>query len=194
MYAALPEEKADAVMRGTRKVNSIFSGFVRGKLLDSLIIGILCFICCSLLKMPYTPLVSVVVGVTNVIPFFGPFLGAIPSFFLILLVDPIKSLYFLLFVLALQQLDGNFIGPKILGDSTGLPSLWVIIAILVGGSFFGVAGMFFGVPVCACLYNLVAFLVNRRLAEKDLPVETERYTAPLPSEQTPDIPKKAEKA
>ena len=97
-------------------------------------------------------------------------------------------------MLALQQLDGNFIGPKILGDSTGLPSLWVIIAILVGGSFFGVAGMFFGVPVCACLYNLVAFLVNRRLAEKDLPVETERYTAPLPSEQTPDIPKKAEKA
>ena len=141
--------------------------------------------------MPYTPLVSVFVGVTNVIPFFGPFLGAIPSFFLILLVDPIQSLYFLLFVLALQQLDGNVIGPKILGESTGLSSLWVIIAILVGGSFFGVAGMFFGVPVCACLYSLVAFLVDRRLAEKDLPVETEHYTAPLPEQETePEKPEK----
>ena len=144
----------------------------------------LCFIGCSLLDMPYTPLVSVFVGVTNVIPFFCLFPGAIPSFLLILLVNPIQSLYFLLFVLALQQLDGNVIGPKILGESTGLSSLWVIIAILVGGSFFGVAGMFFGVPVCACLYSLVAFLVNRRLAEKDLPVETEHYTAPLPEQET----------
>ena len=193
-YSLFSGDRVYWIFRGANKADHIFSGFVRGKLLDSLIIGILCFIGCSILNMPYTPLVSVFVGVTNVIPFFGPFLGAIPSFFLILLVDPIQSLYFLLFVLALQQLDGNVIGPKILGESTGLSSLWVIIAILVGGSFFGVAGMFFGVPVCACLYSLVAFLVNRRLAEKDLPVETERYTAPLPSEQTPDIPKKKEKA
>ena len=184
IYSLFPADKVYWIFRGTAKMDRIFSGFVRGKLLDSLIIGILCFIGCSLLKMPYTPLVSVIVGVTNVIPFFGPFLGAIPSFFLILLVNPIQSLYFLLFVLALQQLDGNFIGPKILGDSTGLSSLWVIIAILVGGSFFGVAGMFFGVPVCACLYSLTAFLVERRLAEKDLPVETERYTAPLPENRT----------
>ena len=171
------------IFRGAARADSIFSGFVRGKLLDSLIIGVLCFIGCSVLKMPYTPLVSVFVGVTNVIPFFGPFLGAIPSLFLILLVNPLKALYFLLFVLALQQLDGNVIGPKILGDSTGLSSLWVIIAILVGGSFFGVAGMFFGVPVCACLYNLVAFMVDRRLAEKDLPVESTHYTAPLPESE-----------
>ena len=185
------EEAVYWVFRGSAKVDRIFSGFVRGKLLDSLIIGVLCFIGCSLLDMPYTPLVSVFVGVTNVIPFFGPFLGAIPSFFLILLVNPIQSLYFLLFVLALQQLDGNVIGPKILGESTGLSSLWVIIAILVGGSFFGVAGMFFGVPVCACLYSLVAFLVDRRLAEKDLPVETEHYTAPLPEQETePEKPEK----
>ena len=193
-YSLFSGDRVYWIFRGANKADHIFSGFVRGKLLDSLIIGILCFIGCSILNMPYTPLVSVFVGVTNVIPFFGPFLGAIPSFFLILLVDPIQSLYFLLFVLALQQLDGNVIGPKILGESTGLSSLWVIIAILVGGSFFGVAGMFFGVPVCACLYSLVAFLVDRRLVEKDLPVETERYTAPLPSEQTPDIPKKKEKA
>ena len=171
------------IFRGAARADSIFAGFVRGKLLDSLIIGVLCFIGCSVLKMPYTPLVSVFVGVTNVIPFFGPFLGAIPSLFLILLVNPLKALYFLLFVLALQQLDGNVIGPKILGDSTGLSSLWVIIAILVGGSFFGVAGMFFGVPVCACLYNLVAFMVDRRLAEKDLPVESTHYTAPLPESE-----------
>ena len=182
-YSLFSKEKVYWIFQGANKVDHIFSGFVRGKLLDSLIIGVLCFIGCSVLKMPYTPLVSVFVGVTNVIPFFGPFLGAIPSLFLILLVNPLKALYFLLFVLALQQLDGNVIGPKILGDSTGLSSLWVIIAILVGGSFFGVAGMFFGVPVCACLYNLVAFMVDRRLAEKDLPVESTHYTAPLPESE-----------
>lgn len=168
------------VLRGVHKVDSIFSGFVRGKLLDSLIIGILCFICCSILKFPYTPLVSVIVGVTNIIPFFGPFLGAIPSTFLILLVSPIKALYFLIFVLALQQLDGNVIGPKILGGTTGLSSLWVIIAILVGGSFFGIPGMFFGVPVCACLYSAAAFFIERRLKKKHLPVETAAYGADTP--------------
>ena len=182
-YSLFSRDQVYWIFRGAARADSIFAGFVRGKLLDSLIIGVLCFIGCSVLKMPYTPLVSVFVGVTNVIPFFGPFLGAIPSLFLILLVNPLKALYFLLFVLALQQLDGNVIGPKILGDSTGLSSLWVIIAILVGGSFFGVAGMFFGVPVCACLYNLVAFMVDRRLAEKDLPVESTHYTAPLPESE-----------
>lgn len=168
------------ILRGARKADEIFSGFVRGKLLDSLIIGILCFIGCSILDFPYTPLVSVVVGVTNVIPFFGPFLGAIPSTFLILLASPIKALYFVIFVLALQQLDGNVIGPKILGDKTGLSSLWVIFAILVGGSFFGVPGMFFGVPVCACLYGAWDFFVNARLRQKHFPVETEAYTGEPP--------------
>ena len=175
VYSIFSEDKVSWIMRGTRKADSIFSGFVRGKLLDSLIIGILCFIGCSILRFPYTPLVSVIVGVTNVIPFFGPFLGAIPSIFLILLVSPLQAVYFSLFVLALQQLDGNVIGPKILGDKTGLSSLWVIVAILVGGSFFGFAGMFFGVPVCACLYSLVTFLVERRLENKQLPVKTEAY-------------------
>ena len=168
---------AQWVLRGARKVDEIFAGFVRGKLLDSLIIGILCFICCSIFGFPYTPLVSVIVGVTNVIPFFGPFLGAIPSIFLILLVSPLQALYFALFVLALQQLDGNIIGPLILGDKTGISSLWVIIAILVGGSFFGVAGMFFGVPVCACLLSAVSFFVNSRLRRRDLPVDITAYSA-----------------
>lgn len=178
------------VLRGTRKVDRIFSGFVRGKLLDSLIIGILCFIGCSLLNFPYTPLVSVIVGVTNIIPFFGPFLGAIPSLFLILLADPIKALYFLLFVFGLQQLDGNVIGPKILGDKTGLSSLWVIIAILVGGHFFGLVGMFFGVPACACLYCLITFLVEVRLGKKNLPLAVEAYAADPPAAAEPPATEK----
>ena len=191
VYSLVPTRVGDFLVEEARGAYRILSGFINGKLLDSLIIGIICFVGCSILKFPYTPLVSVIVGVTNVIPFFGPFLGAIPSIFLILLVNPLQAVYFMLFVLALQQLDGNVIGPKILGDKTGLSSLWVIIAILVGGSFFGVAGMFFGVPVCACLYSLVAFLVDRRLAEKDLPVETEHYTAPLPEQETePEKPEK----
>lgn len=175
------------ILRGVHKVDSIFSGFVRGKLLDSLIIGVLCFFGCSILDFPYTPLVSVIVGVTNVIPFFGPFLGAIPSAFLILLASPIKAVYFAIFVLALQQLDGNVIGPKILGDKTGLSSLWVIFAILVGGSFFGVVGMFFGVPVCACIYSALEFYVNVRLRKKNLPVETETYTTDTAAASPEDL-------
>lgn len=177
VYSLFPQEQVGLVLRGVRRADIIFSGFVRGKLLDSIIIGVLCFVCCSILKFPYTPLVSVFVGVTNVIPFFGPFLGAIPSTFLILLVSPRQALYFVIFVLALQQLDGNVIGPKILGNTTGLSSLWVIIAILVGGGFFGVVGMFFGVPVCACLNSLINFFVDARLRKKGLSPESAEYTA-----------------
>lgn len=195
VYSLFPREYVSLILRGVRKADGIFSGFVRGKLLDSIIIGILCFVGCSILKFPYTPLVSVFVGVTNIIPFFGPFLGAIPSTFLILLVSPMKALYFVIFVLALQQLDGNVIGPKILGNTTGLSSLWVIIAILVGGGFFGIAGMFFGVPVCACLHSLMNFFVDVRLRKKGLPLEAGDYAAggkhgPKPPEgEPPDGPK-----
>ena len=177
IYSLFPREQVGLVLRGARRADIIFSGFVRGKLLDSIIIGILCFIGCSVLKFPYTPLVSVFVGVTNIIPFFGPFLGAIPSTFLILLVSPRQALYFVIFVLALQQLDGNVIGPKILGNTTGLSSLWVIIAILVGGGFFGIVGMFFGVPVCACLNSLVNFFVEARLRKKGLSPDSGEYMA-----------------
>ena len=175
VYAAFSEKNADAVMRGTRTVDRIFSGFVRGKLLDSLIIGIICFIGCSLLNMPYTPLVSVVVGVTNVIPFFGPFLGAVPSAFLILLVSPKQCLIFVIFIVVLQQFDGNILGPKILGDATGISSFWVIVAILVGGGFGGVLGMFLGVPIFACVQELVKYLLNRRLRHRDMPTEAYAY-------------------
>lgn len=177
IYATFRKETAELLLKGLHNMNQVFSGFVRGKLLDSLIMGILCFIGCSILNMPYTPLVSVVVGVTNVIPFFGPFLGAIPSAFLILLVNPLKCLYFVLFIILLQQLDGNVIGPKILGDSTGISSFWVIVAILVGGGFFGVPGMFFGVPVFACLRLLIKWLMDRRLTRRGMPTEASAYIA-----------------
>lgn len=159
-----PKTYARLAVEG-RTVDRVFSGFVRGKLLDSLIIGVLCFLFSLLFRFPYAPLISVIVGVTNIIPFFGPFLGAIPSAFLILLIDPMKSLYFVLFILVLQQIDGNVIGPRILGDSTGLPGFWVIVAILLGGGFFGIAGMFLGVPVFACIYRSIAFFCRPRKAE-----------------------------
>ena len=182
------------MLTGLHNTNQVFSGFVRGKLLDSLIIGILCFIGCSILKMPYTPLVSVVVGVTNIIPFFGPFLGAIPSAFLILLVSPLKCLYFIIFIVLLQQLDGNVIGPKILGDSTGISSFWVIVAILVGGGFFGVPGMFFGVPVFACLRMLVKWLMDRRLARRGMPTEASAYVERKEALQRERAPEKEPEA
>ena len=171
LYSAVNEENYHAALRALRKAHGIFNGFVRGKLLDSLLIGILCFIGASFLKLPYTPLISVVVGVTNLIPFFGPFLGAIPCAFLILLISPIKCLYFIIFIFVLQQIDGNVIGPKILGDSTELSGFWVIVAILLGGGFFGVLGMFLGVPVFACLHALVNYHRDKRLRMKG--VETD---------------------
>lgn len=179
-YTFFPEDRAALLIRGVKAVNRIFSGFVRGKLLDSLIIGILCFFFSSLFKFPYAPLVSVVVGITNIIPFFGPFLGAIPSAFLILLDSPIKCLYFIIFVLVLQQFDGNILGPKILGDSTGLSSFWVIVAILVGGGLGGIAGMFLGVPIFACFYTGVRTYSDYRLKKKGLPVDTASYTSYKP--------------
>jgi len=192
LYALLQEEQARWVVRATRKTNQIFSGFVRGKMLDSLIIGILCFIGCSIFSLPYTPLVSVVVGVTNMIPFFGPFLGAAPSAFLILLVSPKQCLIFIVFIIVLQQIDGNIIGPKILGDATGISSFWVVVAITVGGGFAGVLGMFLGVPIFACLQTLVKYLTDRRLEKRHMPLEACEYVhrdqEPMPPEEPPAPP------
>lgn len=192
LYALLQEEQARWMVRATRKTNQIFSGFVRGKMLDSLIIGILCFIGCSIFSLPYTPLVSVVVGVTNMIPFFGPFLGAAPSAFLILLVSPKQCLIFIVFIIVLQQIDGNIIGPKILGDATGISSFWVVVAITVGGGFAGVLGMFLGVPIFACLQTLVKYLTDRRLEKRHMPLEACEYVhrdqEPMPPEEPPVPP------
>lgn len=161
--AALPHKHYRRIHHEVKKIDRIFSGFVRGKVLDSLIIGILCFFFCSLFRFPYAPLVSVLVGVTNVIPFFGPFLGAIPSALLILLVDPLQCLYFIILIVALQQFDGNVLGPRILSESLGISGFWVIVAILLGGSFFGVLGMFLGVPVFACIYSSIRYQCSEKL-------------------------------
>lgn len=174
-YALLPAKQANAVVRTVHKSHQIFGGFISGKILDSLIIGVLSFFILSLLQMPYTVLVSVIVGVTNVIPFFGPYLGAIPSAILIMLASPIQGIYFIIFILILQQVDGNIIGPKILGDSTGLSSFWVVFAILVGGGMFGIPGMIMGVPVFAVIYYIVRNIINYILQKKRLPKETQQY-------------------
>ena len=163
-----------------------------GRVRKYAIIGILCFIGCSIFSLPYTPLVSVVVGVTNMIPFFGPFLGAAPSAFLILLVSPKQCLIFIVFIIVLQQIDGNIIGPKILGDATGISSFWVVVAITVGGGFAGVLGMFLGVPIFACLQTLVKYLTDRQLEKRHMPLEACEYVhrdqEPMPPEEPPAPP------
>lgn len=176
VYATLKPKRANLLIHIARKANSIFTGFIIGKIIDSAIIGVLCFIGISLLKMPYVLLVSVIVGVTNVIPVFGPYIGAVPSAILILLVDPIKGLYFIIFIILLQQLDGNVIGPTILGDSTGLSPFWVLTSIVVGGGLFGVLGMILGVPTFALFYYIFKMIVNQKLEQKELPTETVCYT------------------
>ncbi len=175
VYAVFKPSHANMILHLTLKSNEIFGGFIIGKLIDSAIIGVLCFIGLSLLNMPYALLVSVIVGVTNVIPFFGPYIGAIPSAVLIMLADPRKGLYFILFILVLQQIDGNIIGPKILGDSTGLSAFWVVFSILLGGGLFGFVGMILGVPTFAVIYYVINMLINHRLEVKKLPTETECY-------------------
>lgn len=174
-YSVFPVKIANKVVEELRYVNKTFSGFIIGKILDSLIIGILCFICLTVMRMPYTLLVSVIIGVTNVIPFFGPFIGAIPSAFLILLVSPMQCLYFLIFILLLQQFDGNILGPKILGDSTGISSFGVLFSILLFGGLFGFVGMIIGVPTFAVLQRLSSELVDYLLERKQLKTSTDAY-------------------
>lgn len=175
VYAVFKPSSANMILHLTIKSNEIFGGFIIGKIIDSAIIGVLCFVGLSLLDMPYTMLVSVIVGVTNVIPFFGPYIGAIPSAILILLADPKMGIYFIIFILCLQQLDGNIIGPKILGDSTGLSAFWVVFSILLGGGLFGFLGMILGVPTFAVIYYITDMLVTNRLKGKKLPTETDCY-------------------
>ena len=181
-YSIFPTRIADFLVEETRSAYRILSGFINGKLLDSLIIGIIALVCCNLLKFPYPMLLAVIIGVTNVIPFFGPFIGAIPCALLILLVSPLQCLYFCIFVLILQQFDGNILGPKILGDSTGLDSFWVLFSILLFGGLFGFGGMVLGVPVFAMFYSVVSRLVRCGLRRKALPEDTAAYlgkTGPL---------------
>ena len=174
-YAFLSLDRANRFISNVRFANKTFGGFFVGKILDSIIIGLICFIVTSIIGTPFCLLISVIIGVTNIIPFFGPFLGAIPSIILILLIDPLQAIYFLIFVIILQQIDGNIIGPKILGNSTGLSSFWVIFSITLFGGIWGVFGMIVGVPIFAVLFAFVKSLVESRLKSQNLHHETAKY-------------------
>lgn len=178
LFAILPEKFAQSVMDEVKAIDKMFGGFIVGKIVDSFIIGIICFVVLSFMDMPYTMLVSVIVGVTNIIPFFGPFIGAIPSIILILLQEPIKALYFAIFILILQQLDGNIIGPYILRGSTGLSSFWVLFSILLFGGLFGFVGMIIGVPIWAIILQGVKRLTQYLLDKKKVTLDDQGKLVP----------------
>ena len=181
--SALKPKWAELLLDEVAFIDRMFGGFIDGKILDSAIIGVLCYIGCTIFRFPNALLVSAVVGITNVIPFFGPIIGAVPSTLLILIESPIKALWFVVFVLALQQLDGNVIGPKILGDRTGLSSFWVLFTIILFGGLWGVFGMVIGVPLFAVIYDTVKKLVRRGLDKKGQIEVWEQYKADYPDEE-----------
>ena len=181
--SALKPKWAELLLDEVAFIDRMFGGFIDGKILDSAIIGVLCYIGCTIFRFPNALLVSAVVGITNVIPFFGPIIGAVPSTLLILIESPIKALWFVVFVLALQQLDGNVIGPKILGDRTGLSSFWVLFTIILFGGLWGVFGMVIGVPLFGVIYDTVKKLVRRGLDKKGQIEVWEQYKADYPDEE-----------
>ena len=187
-HAVLPKKASTSFFRVCSRTNSSISGFITGKIIDSIIIGILCFICMKVMKLNFAVLISVIVGITNVIPFFGPFIGAIPSALLLLVSYPRQVIPFVILILIIQQLDGNVIGPKILGQSTGISAFWVLFSILFGGGLFGFAGMILGVPVFAVIYSLFSEYINYLLEKKNMSTVTEDY---IPK---PPVPEKAETA
>lgn len=175
LYSVFTIEAADKIREGLAFTDKTFMGFINGKILDSAIIGLICYIVCAILNMPYALLVSVIVGVTNIIPFFGPFIGAVPSAIIILMVSPAKALIFVIFIIILQQVDGNIIGPKILGNSTGITGFWVMFAIILGAGLFGFWGMLLGVPVFVLIYTVIDRAIVKKLKKSDLPWETADY-------------------
>jgi len=189
IIALVKREKADRLFVVSSRSFAVFTGFINGKIVDSLIIGILCYIGMLIIGLPYPSLIATIIGVTNIIPFFGPIIGLVPCALLILLIKPIQALYFAIFILALQQLDGNVIGPHILGDRVGLPSFWILISITVFGSMFGFAGMLFGVPVFAVIYMLFKEFIEKKLTDKGAPISTNAY---YDVSETLDLVKKAE--
>lgn len=176
LYAFLKEKRADRIIEIGQITNEMFSKFINGKMVDSLIIGIICFVGMNFIYAPYAILIAIIIGVTNMIPFFGPFIGAIPSILILFMVSPLDSLIFAAFVLALQQFDGNILGPKILGDSTGLAPIWVLVSITIGGGLMGFVGMLIGVPTFAVFYSLLSENMDKRLANKKIVVDRENMT------------------
>ena len=169
------EKHTTIVLDLANRTNLTFGRFIGGKIVDSAIIGVLTFIILAIFKMPYVLLISVIIGITNIIPFFGPFIGAIPSAIIILFVSPVQALWFLVIILVIQQVDGNIIGPKILGDSIGISAFWILFSILVAGKLFGLVGMIIGVPMFALIYSVIKDIIEARLRYKGLPTETEKY-------------------
>ena len=184
LFSFLKEKRANRIIEIGNLTNEMFSKFINGKALDSLIIGILCFIGMIFIYSPYAILIAIIVGVTNMIPFFGPFIGAIPSTLILLMVSPFDALIFVAFVLALQQFDGNILGPKILGDSTGLAPIWVLVSITIGGGLMGFVGMIIGVPTFAVFYSLLSENMDKRLSRKNIVADREKMTlTPLEKEE-----------
>ena len=192
VFGILPNRVADKTLSVCARTNSSISGFISGKIVDSIIIGCLCFVTMTIMKFDFVVLISVIVGITNVIPFFGPFIGAIPSALLLLVAAPKQVIPFLILILIIQQLDGNVIGPKILGQTTGISAFWVLFSILVGGGLFGFAGMLLGVPVFAVLYSLINELIDYRLEGKDMSSDTNAYL-PERCREVPKVEKNAKK-
>ena len=175
LYGVFSPNWANAMVRVARKTDEVFYGFIIGKIIDSIIIGIICYICMMIMQMPYAVLCSVIIGITNIIPVFGPYIGAVPTVIIIFVNNPMQGIYFLIFVLILQQIDGNIIGPKILGDNTGLSSFWVVMGIVVGGGLFGIPGMIIGVPMMSVLYYVCSEITTYLVAKRSLPIETDAY-------------------
>lgn len=175
VYAICSENKAKFILRLATQSNMTFSRFIGGKILDSFIIGVLTFLILTIFKMPYILLISVIIGVTNIIPFFGPFIGGIPAAIIILFVSPIQALWFVIIIIIIQQIDGNIIGPKILGDSIGISAFWILFSLLVAAKFMGFVGMIIGVPLFAIFYSIIKEIIEDKLRKKGLPIETEKY-------------------
>ncbi len=174
-YALFKPTTCETLIYWTRRAHKIFAGFITGKILDSAIIGVICYVCMLIFRIEYPLLISVIIGVTNIIPFFGPFIGAVPSILVLLLVNPLSALWFAVFIVILQQVDGNLIGPFILGDYVGVSAFWVMIAIVIGGGLFGFAGMLLGVPVFGTVYAIVRSVIDVRLKKRNLPVPSSAY-------------------
>ena len=182
-YSLFSIDHANSIIERVAHIHRVFGGFITGKLIDSLIIGVLCFIGMRIMMAvglftidsSYALLISVIIGITNIIPFFGPFIGAVPSAILIMVASPLQALYFVIFIIILQQIDGNILGPKILGNSTGLSSFWVMFAILIFGGLFGFVGMAVGVPLFAVIYSIVSEYINHLLHNRGLSEDTNDY-------------------
>lgn len=175
IYTFLGIKKGNSLLQGARYSYKIFNGFIKGKLLTSVALGIVCYIAMILFKMPYATLISLIVAITNIIPFFGPIIGWVPGVILLLLINPIQALYFTIIIIVLQQIEGNILSPKIVGDSIGLSGFWVLFSIMIFGGIFGLVGMIIGVPIFAIFYHFASYQLKKYLAKKDLPSETADY-------------------